>query len=47
MVDSCEIQYFMGLEINHILQDRMIYLNQNKYIGNILKQFGMVTSKPI
>jgi len=46
MLDSCEILYFLGLEVNHILQDWVIYLNQNKYIWNILKQFGMVASKP-
>jgi hypothetical protein len=47
MVDLGEIQYFLWLEINRVLQDRVIYLNQNKYIGSILKQFGMVASKPI
>jgi len=47
MVNLGEIQYFLKLEINHVLLDLVIYLNQNKYIGSILKQFGMVTNKPI
>jgi len=46
-VNLGEIQYFLKLEINHVLLDLVIYLNQNKYIGSILKQFGMVTNKPI
>ncbi len=38
-VDLGEIQYCLGI------QNRTIYLNQNKYIGGILRQFGMVKNK--
>jgi alpha-N-acetylglucosamine transferase len=38
-VDLGEVQYCLRI------QNRTIYLNQNKYIGGILKQFGMVKNK--
>jgi hypothetical protein len=47
MVDLNEIWYCLGIQINHVQQDRTIYLNQSKYIGSILKQFGMVENKSI
>ncbi len=47
MVDLGEIQYCLGIHINCVQQDRMIYLKQIKYIKSILKQFGITKSKLI
>jgi hypothetical protein len=41
MVDLNGIQYCLEIQINHVWQDRTIYLNESKYIGSIMKQFGM------
>jgi len=45
MVDLGEVQYFLAIQINCVQQNWTIYLNQNKYIGGILKQFGMAKNK--
>ncbi len=37
----------MGVHINFVWQDWTIYLKQSKYIGGILRQFGMVESNLI
>jgi hypothetical protein len=47
MVDLSEIQFFLVLQINYVRQHQVIYLSQNKYIGSISKQFGMVETKSI
>ncbi len=47
MVDLGEIQYCLWIHINCVQQDRIIYLNQIKYIKSILKQFGIIKSKLI
>jgi len=46
-MDLSEIRYGLGLQINCVWQDGLIYLNQSKYIGSILKQFGMAEIKSI
>jgi hypothetical protein len=45
MVDLGDVQYCLGIQINCVQQNWTIYLNQNKYIGGILRQFGMAKNK--
>ena len=40
-----EIKFFVGLQIQHMKDG--IYINQSKYIKEILKKFGMEDSKPV
>ena len=40
-----ELNFFLGLQIKQILNDTMIH--QQKYINELLKKFGIDSSKPI
>ncbi len=41
MVDLNGIYYCLEIQKNQVWQDQTIYLNQSKYIGSVMRQFGM------
>jgi len=41
----CELNFFLGLQIKQTSNDTMIH--QQKYVKELLKRFGMDSSKPI
>ena len=40
-----ELNYFLGLQINQLKED--IFINQAKYIKDLIKKFGMEDTKPV
>uniref|UniRef100_A0A803MM63 Reverse transcriptase Ty1/copia-type domain-containing protein n=1 Tax=Chenopodium quinoa TaxID=63459 RepID=A0A803MM63_CHEQI len=45
MKDLGPVRYFLGIKIDRI--NAGFFLSQKKYIGDILKEFGMLQSKPL
>lgn len=45
MSDLGRMRYLLGVEVlqNH----SFIFINQNKYVNEVLKRFGMAASKPV
>ena len=40
-----ELNYFLGLQIKQLKED--IFINQTKYIKDLIKKFGMKDTKPM
>ncbi|OMO69325.1 Integrase, catalytic core [Corchorus capsularis] len=45
MTDLGEMSYFLGMEISQ--SEQGIFINQNKYAGEVLKKFKMFNCKPV
>jgi hypothetical protein len=47
MKDLGELQFFLGMEVERNRDERLLLINQIKYLKEILKHFGMEECKPI
>jgi transposase InsO family protein len=47
MTDMGEVQWLLGLEVQHDKERKLFKLSQRKYIESVLERFGMADSKPV
>ena len=47
MVDQGEIHYVLGMSIKRDRANKVLFINQQKYLESVLSRFGMADCKPI
>lgn len=45
MTDLGKMRYFLGVEV--VQNQKLIFINQSKYVKGVLERFGMASSKPV